>query len=187
MEKAKGTEETKAKTLAKLTKDQKATYSKKTVGVKGASGKFKKKINNGVRSTTGKVRDAALGAAAYKIASDDESNAAVKAMLASGRTSYQTARAVNRKANNANAQKFFNKIKDKPTEKASGKYTAKARRGVSDSAGKAAKQRAQQQAQKKMQQMNLLKKFRQAKAKEFEINTVFQEVKQAAIKVANHV
>lgn len=183
-QKAKGTEDTKAKTIAKLSKDQKASFSKKTVGVKGASGKFKKKINSGVRNTTGKVRDVALGAAAYKIVSDDESNAAVKAMVASGRASYQTARAVNRKANNANAQKFFNKIKGKSTEKASGKYVTKARKGVSDSASKAAKQRAQQQAQKKLQQMNILKKFRAARAKEIHLETVFQEVKQAAIKIA---
>jgi len=183
-EKAKGTEEAKAKTLSKLSKDQKTTYAKKTIGTKGASGKFKKKINGGVNATAGKIRDTALCAVAYKISQDDESNAAVKAMLASGKASYQVARKANAKANNANAQKFFDKIKGKQSERASGKYVFKAKRGVSDSASKAAKQRAQAQAQKKVQQMNILKRFRAARAKQAEATTVFQEVKQAAIKIA---
>ena len=76
-------------------------------------------------------------------------------MLASGRASYQTARAVNRKVNNANAQKFFDKIKGKPTEKTSGKYAFKAKRGVSEATSKAARQKAQAEASKKLQHMNM--------------------------------
>ena len=190
--KAKGNAETKAKNISKTKNLQKDALEKKVTGTKSSSGKFQKKIGTDRRKNNkSKVRTAAVTAVNYKLGENMDENASVEAARASAGAGYMLYSKYNRRRNNINAQRFLHKSKAYKTakgtnaalEKTAGKYGAKASKSFS----KLQSDQKKAQAAKRAMQAKQAKKFRQARAKEKEAVHTFQEVKQAAIKVAKKI
>ena len=178
--KAKGSVETKSNLSGKTKGSSKETFSKKLVTEKKSTGKYKKKIGQGSkRYGQDRIRTAATGTALYKMTNDSESqNSAVEAARASAGTGYSMYSKLNRKVNNANAQKYVKKSKSKSTgAKGSGKYSSKASKSVTT-------KEAQKKAQKLAEQRKAAQKYRAAKHKQEVIENTVMTVKQAAISVA---
>lgn len=190
--KAKGNAETKAKNISKAKNLQRDALEKKVNSTKSASGKFQSKIGTDRRKNNkSKVRTAAITAVNYKLGENADENASVEAARAGTGSGYLMYSRFNRRRNNANVQRFLHKSKAyksskggvEATQKTAGKYGSKASKSLSQA--QASQRKAQ--AAKRAMQAKQAKKFRQAKAKERQAIQTFEEVKQAAIKVAKKI
>lgn len=155
------------------------------------------KKNGKKGSKTGTVARGTAVVANYRLmsqgSSEDVQNASSEAAIAGARGSYSTYGKLNRRRNNANAQKFLGKSKyskaanggkvGATASKMQGKYGAKASKSMTQAQANARKA----QAAKRAQQAQAAKKFKQAKHKQEQAATAFQEIKQVAIKVARKI
>lgn len=180
--KAKGITERKTNLSGKTKGSAKETFGKKLVSADKATGKYKSKIDSGAKARNGsKIRDAATNTALYKMTSDgDNTNSGVEAARGTSSAGYAMYSKLNRKVNNANAQKYVKKSDGRKAggAKGSGKYTSKAGKSMTS-------EEAKKRAKKLADQKKVAQKYRAAKKREKMVENTAMTAKQVAVKVAH--